>query len=166
MQITTERLIIRHAHESDAAFILQLLNDPTYISMIRDTGVRDLEAAKDYIKEKYIKSYESNGFGLYVMTAKTGEFLGIIGIINRGLEVPDLGFAVLKENSGKGYTQEASRRLLTYARDDLKLPRLSAITTEDNLASTKVILKLGFQFVKVLELPDADKTLNYYELSL
>lgn len=166
MQITTERLIIRSALESDDAFVLKLLNEPTYISMIRDSGVRDLEGARNHIRERYIKSYSTHGYGMYVITSKIGEYIGIIGIINRGLDVPDLGFAVLQMHAGKGYTQEASRRLLVHAKHDLKIPRLSAITTSDNHASTKVILNLGFQFIKVMELPDADKKLNYYELEL
>lgn len=166
MQIKTERLIIRHALEGDAAFILKLLNDPTYISMIRDTGVRDLEGAKNYIKEKYIQSYEKNGFGLNLLTLHSGESIGIAGIINRGLEVPDIGFAVLKEHAGKGYTTEASREILQHAKAELKLSTISAITTDNNVASTKVILNLGFKFIKVLTLPDADQELNYYELNL
>lgn len=166
MQLTTNRLLIRWIQESDAPFILKLLNDPTYVAMIRDTGVRDEEAARNFIKEKYIKSYETNGFGLNLITLHTGEAIGIIGIINRGLDVPDIGFAVLREHSGKGYVQEASKTIINHSKDVLKLPKISAITTEDNKASTKVILNLGFKFIKILKLPDADKELNYFELNL
>jgi RimJ/RimL family protein N-acetyltransferase len=164
MKLETKRLNIRWMNEGDAPFILKLLNDPTYISMIRDTFVRDIAGAADYIREKYIKSYEANGYGLYLIETKASMPVGICGIINRGLDVPDIGFAVLKEHAGNGYTTEAAKKVLEHARTELQLNKISAITTEENVASTKVIKNLGFTFIKILTLPDADKELNYFEI--
>lgn len=46
MQLKTNRLIIREITQDDASFILELLNQPSYVAMIRDSGVKDLAQAK------------------------------------------------------------------------------------------------------------------------
>jgi len=47
--IETDRLILRHLTTDDAAFLLALVNDPSWVQFIGDTGVRTLEDACKYI---------------------------------------------------------------------------------------------------------------------
>lgn len=47
--LETDRLILRHQKIEDAAFILELLNDPSWIQYIGDRGVRTIDDARDYI---------------------------------------------------------------------------------------------------------------------
>lgn len=168
IHIESPRLLIRTISEGDAAFILRLLNDPAYLEMIRDSGIRDLEAAKKYIRETYIKSYEAHGHGLYLVEEKKRHTsLGIAGFVKReGLTLPDLGFAILSEFAGKGLTQEACQGLLTYGAEKLGFTKVAAITTQSNLGSTKVLTNLGFQFQKKINLPGTLKPYDYYELAL
>jgi [ribosomal protein S5]-alanine N-acetyltransferase len=65
--IETDRLILRPMVEDDAAFILELLNDPSFIQNIGDRQVRTIEQARSYILNGPVKSYERNGFGLYLV---------------------------------------------------------------------------------------------------
>ncbi|HJT79688.1 MAG TPA: hypothetical protein VJ719_00705, partial [Chthoniobacterales bacterium] len=63
-QIQTERLILRPVDvERDAAFVLQMLNEPDYIENVADRGVRTLEAAKEYIRQKMLPGHERYGVG-------------------------------------------------------------------------------------------------------
>lgn len=162
MQLKTERLIIRQANLEDAPFFLKLLNDVTYISSIRDSQVRTLEEAKAFIQSFYLDKYRDLGFGLYVMTLK-GKAVGVCGLVKReGLDMPDLGFALLQEYVGFGLVQEASQAVLKYAKEKLEISQLAAITTKENKASQKVLVRLGFRFSQEIELPQNPKTLELY----
>ena len=46
--LNTERLTIRQFELTDAEFVLQLLNDESFLRFIGDKGVRTLEDACDY----------------------------------------------------------------------------------------------------------------------
>ena len=106
MQILqTERLTLRHATTDDAAFILTLLNDPSWMKYIGDRGVRTLKEAEKYILDKLVNSYEEHGYGLYLTELKKDKTpIGICGLVNRDtLEDIDIGFAFLPDFTGKGY---------------------------------------------------------------
>ena len=61
----TERLVLRWLTTDDAAFILELLNDPSWIRFIGDRGVRTLEDARNYIVTGPMEMYSRLGFGLF-----------------------------------------------------------------------------------------------------
>src|SRR5215210_8083142 len=82
--IETERLILRRVTVEDSEFILELLNDPSWLRFIGDRGVRTLEAARDYILQTLVAMYERLGFGLYLTELKDeGVPIGICGLIKR-----------------------------------------------------------------------------------
>ena len=95
--LETNRLILRQLSTEDAAFILELVNEPSFIQNIGDRGVRTLEDARAYILRVAISSYEKNGFGLYLVELKdSGQSIGMCGLIKRdGLEDVDIGYAFL-----------------------------------------------------------------------
>jgi len=158
--LETDRLVLRWLDVDDAAFILTLLNDPSFIRFIGDKGVRDLEGARSYILNGPVASYEKFGFGLNAVDLKeTCAPIGICGILKRDtLPHPDIGFAFLPASWNKGYAYEASVAVLEHARKNLGVDRVLAITTPDNEASAKLLLKLGLQFDRLIKLsPDADE---------
>jgi len=58
--LETDRLILRQFTTDDAEFILELVNEPSFIQNIGDRGVRTLEDARAYILRVAISSYEKN----------------------------------------------------------------------------------------------------------
>lgn len=69
--LETERLILSEATENDAEFMLDLLNQPSFIKYIGDRNVRTVEEAKNFIETRYQKSYQDNGYGLYLVETKS-----------------------------------------------------------------------------------------------
>lgn len=65
--LETPRLVVRRMSPDDAPFILELLNEPSFIQHIGDKGVRTLEDADAYITNGPIASYTKHRFGLYVV---------------------------------------------------------------------------------------------------
>ena len=152
--LCTDRLNIRELTTDDAPFILRLLNEPSFIHFIGDKGVRDIEAAREYIRNGPIASYQQHGFGLYLVTRKTDDLsLGICGLLKReSLSYVDIGFAFLPEFWNKGYAFESASAVMDYGKDVLKLTRIVAITNKDNDASAKLLEKLGLRFDRLIRL--------------
>ena len=142
----TNRLVLRRFVPSDAAFILELINEPSYHANIGDKGVRTLEEAQAYLNESLIAMYEKNGFGLYMVELADGNVpIGFSGLVNRdGLDGIDLGYAFLPGHWGKGYAKEAALASMHHAQVDLGLNALLAIVSKHNDASSGLLLRLGF----------------------
>jgi RimJ/RimL family protein N-acetyltransferase len=155
--LETERLTLRHlSPETDAEFILQLLNEPSFLQYIGDKKVRTLDDARAYIRNGPMKSYEDNGFGLYRVGLKeNGGAMGICGLIKRDtLPEPDIGFAFLPEYWNKGYAYESAAEIMRHGRAVLGLDRVLAITSLDNDASAKLLGKIGLRFERIIRLSE------------
>ncbi len=164
-QLATERLSLRELTIVDANFILQLMNAPNWLQYIGDRHVRTKSDAANYISEKIINSYRSNGFGLYLIQLKeTTKPIGICGLVQRdGLDTPDIGFSILPIYEGKGFITEAANATIKYAKDNLRFKIIYGITTEDNIASIQVLQNIGMQFSKKILLPKEKKTFMLFE---
>lgn len=156
--LETERLILRQFSVDDADFILQLLNEPSFIQNIGDRGVRTLDDARSYILRVPIASYEKHGFGLYLVVLKeSGEPIGMCGLIKRDtLEDVDIGYAFLPKYWSRGYAVESALAVKEYAREVIGLKRLVAITDPENQASIRVLEKIGLKFEKMVRLSEDD----------
>ena len=155
--LETEWLVLSHlSPETDVEFILQLLNEPSFVRYIGDKNVRTREDAQAYLVEGPVKSYEQKGFGLYKVELKeSGQPIGISGLIKRDtLPNPDIGFAFLPKYWNKGYAFESAAAVMSYARDVLQLDRVLAITTPDNEASAKLLGKIGLRFDRLIKLSE------------
>ena len=154
--LETSRLVLRQLSLDDAEFILALLNEPSFIRYIGDKGVRNLDDARRYLVDGPIKSYEQNGFGLYLAELKAdGTPIGISGLVKRDtLSDPDIGFAFLPQYWSRGYAVESAAAVMDYARDVLALERVLAITSPDNEASARLLGKIGLQFQRLISLSE------------
>jgi|694.fasta_scaffold00355_21 RimJ/RimL family protein N-acetyltransferase len=160
-KLETDRLYVRELSILDSDFMLTLMNSPSWLTFIGDRNVRYKSAASNYISEKIISSYRNNGFGLYLVLIKSTKTpIGICGLVKRdGLLIPDLGFAILPEFEKKGFATEAANAILFWAKDQLKLTEVCAITTAINRKSLQVLENIGMIYHQIITLP-ADKN-NY-----
>ncbi|OXS73989.1 GNAT family N-acetyltransferase [Lysinibacillus sp. KCTC 33748] len=165
--IETERLTLRLQTTEDADFILELVNDPSWLEFIGDRGVRTVEDAREYIVNGAIRTYEQSGFCFYLVERKEDQSpLGICGFVKReSLEDVDIGFAFLPKYWGKGYAYEAASATLAYGLDTLGLNRVVAITTQDNHASGKLLEKIGLQFEGLVQLSNDSEDLRLFSFN-
>lgn len=152
--LETKRLNLRQLTTEDAAFILELLNDPSFLTNIGDRGVRTLEDAVQYILRGPVDSYERHGYGFWLVELK-GERtpVGICGLVKRDvLPDADIGYAFLPRYWSQGYAYESASAVMRYALGVLGLTRLLAIVNMDNAGSIKVLEKLGLKFERMVRL--------------
>lgn len=166
--LETTRLYLRPYLMEDAPFLLELLNSPSWLKYIGDRGVRTKKEAEKYIREKILKQYEEHGLGmLAVMEKQSKKIIGSCGLVKRDhLPHADLGFAFLPEYEGKGYGFESSDAVFDFAKNELKLNRLLAITLEMNYPSIGLLKKLGFKFEKNIKFSGDGEELQMYGVEL
>jgi len=154
-QLVTDRLALRAMCEADAEFILELLNEPSFVQYIGDRGVRSLADAQAYIRNGPRASYASFGFGLWLVSeAPGGTPIGMCGLLKREtLEDVDLGFAFRPAHWGRGFALEAARAVLAHGQAAFGLRRVVAVVQPDNAASLRVLGRLGFEFERMIEWP-------------
>ena len=162
--LETDRLVLRWMTSDDAAFMLELLNDPSWIRFIGDRGVRTLERAREYIEKGPAASYARHGFGLYLTELKgSGRPIGICGLIKRdSLEDVDVGFALLPPYRSQGYAFEAASAVLSLGRSAFGLTRIVAVTDPENQSSIKLLEKLGLRFERMVRLSADDTETSLY----
>lgn len=162
--LETERLLLRRLNADDAGFILELLNEPSFVQNIGDRGVRNHEDAVRYIQNGPIASYERFGFGLYLVELKeTGVSIGICGLLKRdSLKDVDVGFAFLPRFWSMGYAVESATATIAYGREVLGINRIAAITNPDNAASIRVLEKIGFRFDRTIRLSEGEPELKLF----
>ncbi|MDZ7612934.1 MAG: GNAT family N-acetyltransferase [Flavobacteriaceae bacterium] len=81
-----------------------------------------------------------------------------------GIEGIDIGFAMLPAYEGMGYGFESASKLLEIGKTEFNLEMISAITTKNNLASQKLIEKLGLRYTETIRIPNDEEELLLYQL--
>lgn len=162
--LQSERLAFYHLTLADAELMLQMLNEESFIRNIGDRGVRTLAQAEQYLQDGPLRSYQQHGFGMYRLVRKSdGVNLGLAGLVYRAyLGIPDVGYALLPEFAGAGYASEAALAVYQYGKIVLKLPDIVGIVAPDNLASKRVLEKVGLVTQRQILSADTQKWLDYY----
>lgn len=162
--LETGRLRLRWVATADAAFVVELLNDPSWIRFIGDKGVRTIEEASAYIIKGPIAMYAHHGFGLYVTELKDSDIpIGLCGLIKRdSLDDVDIGFAFLPAYRANGYAYESASAVMAYGRNVLGMKRIVAITSPDNEDSAKLLRRLGLRFERKVRLADDAREIDLY----
>jgi [ribosomal protein S5]-alanine N-acetyltransferase len=137
--LETDRLILRPWRAADAAIVHELWTErddrvPPHRRLSPDghPTVADLEA---------------RGFpeGLLMIELRaTGDLIGYCGLTDE----PELAYELLHRFWGHGYATEAARAVIDRARDSGAV-RLRAGVRNWNLASQRVLAKLGFEVERV-----------------
>jgi len=165
--LSTDRLTLRHIEFSDAEFVIELLNQPSFIQFIGDRRVRTVADAHAYISKAWQSSYATFGFGMYLTSLTDGTPIGICGLVKREtLDDVDIGFAFIPAYWGQGYAVEAAAAVLGHAQADLGLRRVVAIANPDNASSIKLLERLGMVFERPVRLTGDSSEISLYGRAL
>lgn len=157
IHIETERLIIRAINENDVEGIYLLDSDPEVHTYLGNKPIKtraEAEKTIQFIK----KQYAENGIGRWaVVEKKSNTFIGWTGLkwitepINGKSEYYDLGYRFIKKYWGKGYATESAIASLDFAFNELKQDTIDAMADMNNIASNKILQKIGMSKIGELE---------------
>lgn len=167
-EFETERLIIRPTLEEDAKLIYELMNSPKFIKYVGDREINSIDDAKKHIQTKLLSQLSELGYSSYSLVKKADEEkVGICGLYSReGVDGIDIGFGLLPQYEGFGYALEASQRILKAAFEEFEIRKIKAITSKNNLASQRLLEKLGLELKGETKLPNEDNEILLYEKSV
>lgn len=167
-QIETARLQLRELTPEDAPFIVELVNTLGWLKYIGDRNIKNTEQAIQYLENGPLKSYRENGFGLWLVEWKEKKkAIGMCGLLKRDyLDYPDIGFAFLPDYHGNGFAHEAAEACLAYAKKQLKLTMICAITLPGNQNSIKLLEKIGLKYIHPILMPVNNEELLLYRREL
>ena len=160
----TERTILRRLTADDAAFILDLVNQPSFLANIGDKGVRTLDDAREFIEHGHWRKDQPPGHGQFLVELKPERTpIGVCGILYRPqLDVTDFGCAFLPEYWRQGFAVETIAAVIEYGRSILGLEKIVGLTAPHNQASIGILTKLGMTYERTVKMTDDDSgTLLY-----
>ncbi len=143
--LSTERLSLREFSPADAAFILELVNDPDWHRFINNPGVADEAMALAWMEGRLFEPYRRDGHGFWAVERRdTGELIGMCGLFKReALPLPDLGYGFVRRGRGQGFAREAAAACLRHGHEHFGMQTILAITAEDNEASVDLLKSVG-----------------------
>ena len=149
--LESERLLIRPFQMGDVKAMYELNSNPIVQKYTGDTLVKTIEQAKNILQNVVLEDYKEHGYGrlavIYKPDNKLIGFTGIKYLPETGGE-SDLGYRFLPEYWGKGIATESSKMSLKFGFEKLKLKKIIGFTEIENIASTNVLLKMGFKITK------------------
>lgn len=160
--IETDRLILRTFTIEDAELVYELNKDPE-ITIYTGDPLRDIEHAREVLEKSILPQYALYNHGRWAVLLKPShEFLGWCGLKYRPeLNIIDLGYRFKRSAWGKGYATESANACLDYGFQKLGLERICAHAMPANIASVKVLEKIGMRFIG--EGIEDDKTVLAFE---
>ena len=110
-----------------------------------------------------IDHQDAHGFSLWAVTDRAnGTVMGDAGLIHYAHRGPDveLAYRLAKPYWGKGFATEAARAWVEHGFDELTLDRIVAVTHPENVASRRVLEKVGMRYER-MTVPDGVRVRLY-----
>lgn len=154
------RLGFRPFKTQDAEAFFRMNSDPEVLRYTGDLPFRNMEDCRNFI-ENY-QAYQLWGYGRWAMIElSNNRFIGFCGFKYHEEDYVDLGFRILRDKWHKGYATEAAKACLDYGFNALQFKEVIGRVSHENLASIRVLEKVGFEFWKKGECMGISDALYY-----
>ncbi|MEE9435011.1 MAG: GNAT family N-acetyltransferase [Sphingorhabdus sp.] len=159
--IETERLILRTQAAADFDIYMQHINTPAvrrYLGGVEEAHEAEAAFARSAANQA------REGFSFWFAALKeTGTLIGICGLKRIDADAApaeikgdfEIGWILREDCWGKGYASEAAAASLNHAFARLSAPHVTALTSESNAASWRMMEKLGMERRRDLEFDDS-----------
>lgn len=151
MQLTTVRLLLRDFVESDWEAVLAYQQDPLYLRYYEWTS-RTREEVRAFMKRFLDQQIQVPRikFQFAVTLKSSGQLIGNCGIRRDSPEAreADMGYELDPKHWRKGYATEAAGAVLDFGFSSMDLQRVTAWCIADNVASARVLEKIGMKLEK------------------
>lgn len=154
MLFETDRLIIRNWRDADKPHFARMGQDPEVMRYLG--GLRNKQASDQAVVDQMALFAERKPAFWAAALKSSREFMGFIGVKEINFSAPfadpkpgfEIGWRLAKEYWGNGYATEGAKAALTYAFSNWDIDLIWSFTVPDNLASQRVMEKIGMHRVK------------------
>lgn len=141
---TGARVILTRLEMSDAAFILRLMTDPVWLKYIGDRGVHNSRTARRFLKLQ--QDDQLLDIPCMLAVRVDGQAVGVCSFLQRDfMQIPDVGYALMPQARGRGLASESLTCLMDLCQTQGVGKRLAALVNPQNLASIRLLTKVGFK---------------------
>jgi len=146
LPIETERLILRRYAAADVPQFIEFLCHPSVARIVVGVEATAMGVEKYIEAQNALQPFEQDKhFDLVIERRRDGRLLGVVGMIRQAHKQGEIGWALGVAFRGQGYATEAARALMAYGFTTLGLHRISADTTGPNVASWRLMERLGMR---------------------
>jgi ribosomal-protein-alanine N-acetyltransferase len=142
--LETHRLGLKRFTANDYDWLVSLYSD--HEVMRYGGGVKTPEQVQAVMRARILDYYDAHpGLGAWQTVERTtGTPVGFHALNNiHGESIIQIGYFLLKPAWGRGYATEMARALLRYGFVELALPHIAGIAERENVASHRVLTKIG-----------------------
>jgi len=148
-------LHLRRWRDDDLDTLAAILADPEVMRYI-GAGKPLTRDETAQVIAKHLRHWETHGFGLWAFEEKaTGRLIGRGGLSYlEGWEDVEVGWLLERASWRRGLATEAGRACLDYAFTQLRMPKVISTYFPENVASQRVMEKLGMTYAGHRTNPD------------
>ena len=148
--LETERLVLRKPRRDDARAMFEgWTQDQEVTRYLTWRPHAQIEQTEQFV-QSCIDAWQGETRFPYVITLKdTDEVIGIIDPLIEGSKV-GIGYGAARAHWGNGYVPEATRAIIDWAFQQGSMYRVYATTDVENVASRRVLEKVGMQCEGIL----------------
>jgi RimJ/RimL family protein N-acetyltransferase len=168
-ELETPRLLLREWRSEDREAFAVLNGHPEVMRYLG--GVPLTRAASDALADRIAQHFEEHGFGLWAVEVKgESSMAGFIGLafphfLPEVMPTVEVGWRLAHEVWGRGLATEGASECLRYAFGPLALGEVCSIHLPDNIASRRVMEKLGMHFDRDARRPDNGETVRVFKIT-
>jgi [ribosomal protein S5]-alanine N-acetyltransferase len=174
LYLETQRLIIRPYFEDDLMECFYLMQDKELFEF-KNMDVMTLDEYKGLFKwliDSYNSGTDKNfAYSFNIILKETGVHIGWVGLGNlvTNPSLIEIFYLIGIQYQRQGYATEASKAILEYGFNTMNLDEIVAVCMKENIASRRVMEKIGLKFRYVQEgLPKEYESCNgdsFYSLT-
>jgi RimJ/RimL family protein N-acetyltransferase len=148
MELHTDRLLLREFVAADWPGVLAYQRDPRYLQYCEWTERTPGDAQR--FVQMFLEQQDEQPrrkFQLAVVLKRSRQFIGNCGIRKTAASAheADIGYELSPDHWGHGYATEAARAIVQFGFAELRVHRIWAWCIADNVASARVLEKIGLK---------------------
>jgi RimJ/RimL family protein N-acetyltransferase len=140
MKLETERLVLRTVEVSDIEEVARM-----WAFEKGSISKEEAQSAIDYMQNNHKKNALGYIYHLCFAVFEKGEhnIIGWCGLDGKTADKLHIFYLIDKDNRNKGYATQCANKLLSYAFNEAHVPYVNGGCDKDNIASLKVMVKVG-----------------------
>lgn len=153
VELRTPRLLLREFTYDDFSAVHTYASDET-VTRYTDWGPNSIDDTEEFFREALlVANAQPRDSYLFAISLSESPAIGCarLGIVSRAELIGDLGYVLNAGYWGQGIATEATKCLIDFGFNELGLHRIFATCHPDNIGSSRVLEKAGFQLEELLK---------------